>query len=216
VDDVVTGRKSIVSTFVLLGYSDDPALQLQCARNYIENKIPVLPPPMWTGQNWRNDKIRVAYLSRDDGRARPASIISSPTRLSRRSAYSPISRNRSRICPTAIRSMTATVESPPTRQQAGLPEKGFVFCSFNNNWKITPEVFDVWMRLLQQVEGSVLWLLSDNDGAERNLRKQAQLRGGPSRAGLPPISIWRVTPSPIYFWMRCLATRMPPRATRWR
>jgi protein O-GlcNAc transferase len=43
----------------------------------------------------------------------------------------------------------------PTRQEIGLPERGFVFCCFNNNWKITPEVFDIWMRLLRQVEGSM-------------------------------------------------------------
>ena len=69
-----------------------------------------------------------------------------------------------------------------TRQEMGLPEHAFVFCCFTNNWKITPEVFDVWLRLLHQVEGSVLWLLGDNDGAVRNLRKEAQ-RGGidPSR-----------------------------------
>ncbi len=77
------------------------------------------------------------------------------------------------------------------RQGAGLPDQAFVFCSFNNNWKITPEVFDVWTRLLHQVDGSVLWLLSDNDDAERNLRKEAQRRGiDPARlvfAGrLPP------------------------------
>jgi predicted O-linked N-acetylglucosamine transferase (SPINDLY family) len=52
-----------------------------------------------------------------------------------------------------------------------------VFCSFNNNWKITPEVFGVWMRLLGEVEGSVLWLLRDNEGAEKNLRKEAQRHG---------------------------------------
>ncbi|MBX9827739.1 MAG: tetratricopeptide repeat protein [Xanthobacteraceae bacterium] len=68
-------------------------------------------------------------------------------------------------------------ERTPTRTEAGLPEQGFVFCSFNNNWKITPEVFDVWMRLLRDVEGSVLWLLRDNPGAERNLRNEAQQRG---------------------------------------
>src|SRR5262245_34395017 len=49
-------------------------------------------------------------------------------------------------------------ERTPTRQEAGLPEKGCVFCCFNNNWKITPEVFSVWIRLLHAVEGSVLWL----------------------------------------------------------
>jgi len=68
-------------------------------------------------------------------------------------------------------------ERTPTRTEAGLPEQGFVFCSFNNNWKITPEVFDVWMRLLREVEGSVLWLLRDNPGAEQNLRNEAQQRG---------------------------------------
>ena len=64
----------------------------------------------------------------------------------------------------------------------GLPEYAFVFCCFNNNWKITPEIFDIWMRLLHQVEGSVLWLLRANEGAVRNLRKEAQRRGiDPSR-----------------------------------
>ena len=82
-------------------------------------------------------------------------------------------------------------ERAPTRQEMGLPEQAFVFCCFNNNWKITPAMFDVWMRLLHQVEGSVLWLLWDNESAERNLRKEAQRRGiDPSRlvfAGrLPP------------------------------
>ncbi len=67
--------------------------------------------------------------------------------------------------------------SAPTRNDAGLPDDAFVFCSFNNNYKITPPVFDVWMRLLHAVGGSVLWLLRDNDGAERNLRKEAAVRG---------------------------------------
>jgi predicted O-linked N-acetylglucosamine transferase (SPINDLY family) len=52
-----------------------------------------------------------------------------------------------------------------------------VFCCFNNNFKILPETFDGWMRLLQTVEGSVLWLLADNPTAVRNLQKEAQNRG---------------------------------------
>jgi predicted O-linked N-acetylglucosamine transferase (SPINDLY family) len=64
-----------------------------------------------------------------------------------------------------------------TRAALGLPEQGFVFCCFNNNYKITPSVFDSWMRLLQQIEGSVLWLLSDNSVAETNLRREATARG---------------------------------------
>lgn len=65
----------------------------------------------------------------------------------------------------------------PSRAEAGLPESGFVFCCFNNNYKITPDVFAVWMRLLQRVEGSVLWLLEDNAAASRNLRLEAEARG---------------------------------------
>ncbi len=65
----------------------------------------------------------------------------------------------------------------PTRAECGLPEQGFVFCCFNNNYKILPEVFDVWMRLLTQVEGSLLWLLSSNAAAPENLRREAQARG---------------------------------------
>jgi predicted O-linked N-acetylglucosamine transferase (SPINDLY family) len=64
-----------------------------------------------------------------------------------------------------------------TRQEAGLPAQGFVFCCFNNNWKITPEVFDSWMRLLASIEGSVLWLVEDNPAAGRNLRAEARRRG---------------------------------------
>lgn len=64
-----------------------------------------------------------------------------------------------------------------TRAEAGLPEHGFVYCSFNNNYKILPEIFDVWMRILRQVDGSVLWLLEDNATARENLCKEALRRG---------------------------------------
>jgi predicted O-linked N-acetylglucosamine transferase (SPINDLY family) len=65
----------------------------------------------------------------------------------------------------------------PSRQECGLPDTGFVFCSFNNSYKYTPEVFAVWMQILQRVQGSVLWLLADNSVAEANLREQAQAHG---------------------------------------
>jgi protein O-GlcNAc transferase len=71
----------------------------------------------------------------------------------------------------------AIAATTPTRQEAGLPESGFVFCCFNNNYKITQPVFEAWMRLLAKVPGSVLWLLRDNPGAERNLRDEAEKRG---------------------------------------
>ena len=64
-----------------------------------------------------------------------------------------------------------------SKQQSGLPETGFVFCCFNNNYRITPSTFDSWMRILGQVEGSVLWLYVNNTIAANNLRKEAILRG---------------------------------------
>jgi predicted O-linked N-acetylglucosamine transferase (SPINDLY family) len=70
-----------------------------------------------------------------------------------------------------------TLLPPPSRSAAGLPETGFVFCCFNHNWKITAAIFDVWMRLLAQVEGSVLWLLEGNAAIGANLRKEAAARG---------------------------------------
>jgi protein O-GlcNAc transferase len=64
-----------------------------------------------------------------------------------------------------------------SRAELGLPPLGFVFCCFNNAYKITPLVFDSWMRIMQRVEGSVLWLLKDSDTAANNLRREAQARG---------------------------------------
>jgi predicted O-linked N-acetylglucosamine transferase (SPINDLY family) len=69
------------------------------------------------------------------------------------------------------------VGAKPTKKACGLPETGFIFCSFNNNYKITPEMFDVWMSILKQVPDSVLWLLADNMWAEDNLRCEAEARG---------------------------------------
>jgi predicted O-linked N-acetylglucosamine transferase (SPINDLY family) len=64
-----------------------------------------------------------------------------------------------------------------SRAEVGLPETGFVFCSFNNNYKLTPEIFNIWMRLLASVENSVLWLLASNDTVAGNLRAEAERRG---------------------------------------
>ena len=64
-----------------------------------------------------------------------------------------------------------------TRNQLGLPSAGFVFCCFNNNFKITPHVFDCWMRILKSVDGSVLWLFEGNATAADNLRRESVARG---------------------------------------
>jgi predicted O-linked N-acetylglucosamine transferase (SPINDLY family) len=68
-------------------------------------------------------------------------------------------------------------ERTPTRTECGLPDRGFVFCSFSHDYKISPPLFDIWMRLLLRVQGSVLWLVSRGELAQANLRKEAALRG---------------------------------------
>jgi protein O-GlcNAc transferase len=281
----VSGKKSIVYAFVLLGYSGDPAMQLQCARNYIEDMFPLLPPPFWSGQTWHHDKLRVAYLSADF-RSHPVAYLttglfeqhdrsqfeiigvsfsddrgemrkrlvaafdefhdirrmsdkevakllfdrqvdiavdlmgytldSRPGIFARRPApiqvsylgfpatmgtqfidyiiadkiVAPFEHQQfytEKIvhlpdCFQVNDSKRKIAENAPTRQKMGLPEHAFVFCCFNAVWKITPAIFDIWMQLLHQVEGSVLWLIWDNESAERNLRKEAQQRGiDPSR-----------------------------------
>jgi predicted O-linked N-acetylglucosamine transferase (SPINDLY family) len=69
------------------------------------------------------------------------------------------------------------IATTPTRREAGLPDEGFVFCCFNNSWKITLPVFHIWMRMLAAVPGSLLWLIADNEGANENLRRAAKIRG---------------------------------------
>jgi protein O-GlcNAc transferase len=65
----------------------------------------------------------------------------------------------------------------PSRAECGLPTDGFVFCCFNNSYKINAPVFDIWMRLLTAVPGSVLWLRADNNSARANLQREATARG---------------------------------------
>lgn len=64
-----------------------------------------------------------------------------------------------------------------TRQELGMPEKGFVFCCFNNSYKILPKTFDSWMRILNAVNDSVLFLYAENQWAEENLKSEAEVRG---------------------------------------
>ena len=81
----------------------------------------------------------------------------------------------------------AIADAPVTRRENGLPEQGFVFCGFNASYKITPAIFDIWMRLLRRVPGSVLWLFEDNRWAPANLRREAAARGvDPARLVFAP------------------------------
>ncbi len=65
----------------------------------------------------------------------------------------------------------------PSRIKLGLPDDAFVFCCFNNSYKITPEIWDVWCELLRQIPDSVLWLLSDHPIMQENLQREATVRG---------------------------------------
>jgi len=68
-------------------------------------------------------------------------------------------------------------EETPSRKACGLPDEGFVFCSFNHDYKINPPVFAVWMRLLKAVPGSVLWLMKLNEDAQSHLLREADAAG---------------------------------------
>ncbi len=87
---------------------------------------------------------------------------------------------------TLVRLPECTLVSPPQEQvpdiaairsEAGLPSEAIVFCAFNDIYQIIPEMFDIWMRLLTAIPGSVLWLMSENDLTTRNLRQEAIDRG---------------------------------------
>jgi predicted O-linked N-acetylglucosamine transferase (SPINDLY family) len=104
-------------------------------------------------------------------------------------------------------SKRAIAPRAPRRSEMRLPENGFVFCCFNNNHKILPQMFDVWMRLLRQVDNSVLWLLQDNLAVVRSLSREAIARGvAPERLVFArrcmPATISRGSVSPI-----CSSTR---------
>lgn len=81
-----------------------------------------------------------------------------------------------------------------TREELGLPAQGFVFCCHNTNYKITPRDFDVWMRLLKRVPGSVLWLYKSTEAVATNLRREAEARGvNPDR-----LVFATFVPNPLY------------------
>jgi protein O-GlcNAc transferase len=78
-----------------------------------------------------------------------------------------------------------------SRAELGLPDSGFVFCSFNNAYKITPATFAGWMRILKSVEHSVLWLLEHDERASANLRKAA------ADSGVSPARLIFARPLPL-------------------
>ena len=277
--DVLEG-KSIIQPFVLMGYHDDNELQMRCSQNYVRQAGPGPLPPLWSGERYSHDRVRVAYLSADLHQHVTASLMvemfechdrtrfeiiavsfgpddNSPMRQRLMGAFDsfvdarlqddrsvaqmlrqweidiavdlgghtsgarpwvlahrpapvqakymgypgtsgcdfidyivadrmvvppdqdPFFSEKIAALPTTlwVTDTRRDLQTPPTRAEAALPETGFVFCCFNHNWKITPPQFDIWMRLLGQVDGSVLWLLEGNASIRDNLRKEAQARG---------------------------------------
>jgi predicted O-linked N-acetylglucosamine transferase (SPINDLY family) len=278
-DDVLAG-KSVIQPFVLMGYWDDNALQLRCAQNYVRQAGPGPLPPLWTGERYSHDRIRIAYLSADfhqhvtaaltvemferhdrerfeitamsfgpddnsamrdrlvkafdrfhDARqqsdaevaallrrweidiavdlgghtsgARPWVLAHRPAQIQAKYMGYPgtsgssfidyliadrivappdqdqfFSENIAALPDTLWVTDTCRELPPPlSRAEAGLPGTGFVFCCFNHNWKITPPMFDIWMRLLGAMDDSVLWLLEGNTSIRDNLQREAQARG---------------------------------------
>jgi protein O-GlcNAc transferase len=271
----------IVSPLVLLGYCDDALVQLECASNFIRDRVVTLPKPMWRGKTRRHDRIKLAYLSPDFGEHPLAQLIVELLEQHDRSrfevigmSYGPNDRSGLRVriinaldqfhdvrsssdfevarlinelqvdiavdlagcikscrpailahrpCPITVNylgypgTMGATyidyiiadrfvipesqrafysekvvylpdtyqtndtkrriAENVPSRGEAHLPSEGFIFCSFNNSYKITSEIFSIWMQLLRKVDGSILWLLEGNSVAPNILRQEAIKRG---------------------------------------
>jgi predicted O-linked N-acetylglucosamine transferase (SPINDLY family) len=271
---------AVAPPLTFLGYSDDKALQLQCAMSTSRALVPTPLPPLWQGEKYRHDRIRLAYVSADfrehavafqiaplierhdrarfqvigisigpsDDSAIRARLVKSFDRFHDFAALNSdeIARRlrdmeidiaidlgghtgqaRPRIFahrPTPVQATwlgyPGTTGAPfidyliadrivapfedqpffteklvhlphsyfpadpardvgavPSLLACGLPEAGFVFCAFNNNWKITRPVFDVWMRLLSAVPQSVLWLKQPAADARANLEREAAARG---------------------------------------
>ena len=80
-------------------------------------------------------------------------------------------------CYLPIDDTRKVASNPSARVEHGLPENGFVFCDFNNSFKITNQEFDIWMRLLAEVKESVFWLMESNEWSKRNLKFEAVKRG---------------------------------------
>ncbi|WP_179958225.1 O-linked N-acetylglucosamine transferase, SPINDLY family protein [Chitinimonas arctica] len=79
-----------------------------------------------------------------------------------------------------INDRARAIAPPSNRQAAGLPEDAFVFCCFNQHYKILPGLFDLWMRLLRDTPGSILWLLDGHPRQRRRLQHEAERRGVPA------------------------------------
>jgi len=272
----VRDGRAVIVPLDFMPVCDDGALRRRCSENFIAARLPQPAQPIWTGEAYNHDRVRIAYLSADFRQHATAELIAGLIEAHDRSRFEVIAVSfgrddnsilRARLvrafdrfedvrlksdaevaqwlkdgeidiavdlkghteesrpgilahrpCPVQVGYLgyPGTIGAPwldyiladarvlpfdqqafyservvhlpncyqvndssraigetPTRADAGLPRDGFVFCCFNAAWKITPVLFDVWMRLLAAVPGSVLWLLDDNATARRNLAAAA-------------------------------------------
>ena len=278
--EAVRQAAAVVPPLTFLPFCDDGDLRRACSAAFVADRLPQKPPPLWTGERYGHQPLRIAYLSADFHQHATAELIAGLIERHDRSRFhvTAISFSREddseigarlrkafddfrdvrtlsdrevaewlhaqeidiavdlkghtegarpgilahRPCPVQVNWLgypgtigadfldyiigdpmvlpfdhqpwytEKIVQLPhcyqcndhrriaaevPARAAEGLPTDGFVFCCFNAGWKITPEIFAIWMRLLATVEGSVLWLLDDNDTARRNLRRAAAAQG---------------------------------------
>jgi protein O-GlcNAc transferase len=281
----------VCAPFVLIAASASPEEQRLCAEIYVKQRFPVREAPLWQGERYRHDKLRIAYLSNDFNEHATAYLAAGLFEGHDRSGFevialsygpddgSPMRRRLVRAfdrfvdarpmsdaqAAAALREMEVDVvidlkghttgarlgilahrpapvqatylgfpgttgapfidylladrfvvpendrpfyseslvylpdayqvndgkreiaQLAMTRADAGLPADGFVFCCFNNSFKIAPPVFRIWMCLLAKVPGSVLWLLEDNPAAARSLQAAARAAGvDPARLVFAP------------------------------
>jgi protein O-GlcNAc transferase len=278
--EAVRHGKAVVPPLTFMPFCDDEALRRLCSSAFVADRLPQTPAPLWTGERYDHQPLRIAYLSADFHQHATAELIAGLIESHDRTRFhiTAVSFSRTddsdvrarlvrafddfrdvrgmtdreaaewlranefdiavdlkghtegsrpgilahRPCPVQVswlgypgtvgadfldyiiadpvvlpfdrqpcysekivhlphcyqcNDRRRIADEPVTRAEERLPPTGFVFCCFNAAWKITPVLFDVWMRLLSAVEGSVLWLLDDNDTARRNLRQAAAKRG---------------------------------------
>ncbi|MBA2588674.1 MAG: tetratricopeptide repeat protein [Alphaproteobacteria bacterium] len=287
----VRDRSAVIAPLTFLPFCEDGLLRHACSAAFVADRVPAPAAPLWNGERYSHDRIRVAYLSsdfhqhataeliaglierhdrsrfeitafsfsRDDGSAMRARLVKAfdrfedvrnlsdvdVARLLRESEFDIAVDLKGhtegarpgilahRPCPVQVNylgypgtigapwldyiladavvlplseqpfyseriihlphcyqvndSSRAIADDTPSRAEAGLPPDDFVFCCFNAAWKIAPRIFDIWMRLLGCLPGSVLWLLDDNDSAREHLRAAATARGiDPARLVFAP------------------------------
>jgi len=138
---------------------------------------------------YRPAPVQVGYLGLPATSALPGEDYIIADRFTMPPEYLPLCTEKPIYLPHCYQVSDRQREVGPTPERAryGLPEDAFVFCSFNNNHKYTEEMFSAWMQILQQVPGSLLWLLADNTWAEAHMKAAAQAHGvAPERLHFAP------------------------------